>query len=112
MIYRLIYVPWSIRIPRIPEYAAHDLQISMRTFSKECIFPIYEISYIRYRPDFRLLDMEGRLCSIRLVTVCPGSSDPFYVVTYYIKRVTTSWTYSIYLEFGLKILLDIWYLVG
>ena len=28
-------------------------------------------------------------------TVCPGSSDPFYVVTYYIKWVTTSWTYSI-----------------
>ena len=28
-------------------------------------------------------------------TVCPGSSDPFYIVTYYIKWVTTSWTYSI-----------------
>ena len=28
-------------------------------------------------------------------TVCPGSSDPFYIVTYYIEWVTTSWTYSI-----------------
>ena len=27
-------------------------------------------------------------------TVCPRSSDPFYIVTYYIKWVTTSWTYS------------------
>ena len=27
--------------------------------------------------------------------VCPGSSDPFYVVTCYIKWVTTSWTYGI-----------------
>ena len=27
-------------------------------------------------------------------TVCPGSSDPFYVVTYNIKWVTTSWTHS------------------
>ena len=27
-------------------------------------------------------------------TVCPGSSDPFYIVTYYIKWVTTSWIYS------------------
>ena len=27
--------------------------------------------------------------------MCPGSSDPFYIVTYYIKWVTTSWTYSI-----------------
>ena len=23
----------------------------------------------------------------------PGSSDPFYIVTYYMKSVTTSWTY-------------------
>ena len=30
-------------------------------------------------------------------TICPGSSDPFYVVNYYIKRVTTSWTYSRFL---------------
>ena len=30
-----------------------------------------------------------------VITVCPGSSDPFYVVSYYIKWVTTSWTYSI-----------------
>ena len=26
--------------------------------------------------------------------MCPRSSDPFYVVTYYIKWVTSSWTYS------------------
>ena len=25
-------------------------------------------------------------------TMCPRSSDPFHMVTYYIKRVTTSWT--------------------
>ena len=29
-------------------------------------------------------------------TICPGSSDPFYILTYYIKWVTTSWTYSLY----------------
>ena len=27
-------------------------------------------------------------------TVCPRSSDPFYIVIYYMKWVTTSWTYS------------------
>ena len=27
-------------------------------------------------------------------TVCPRSSDPFYIVTNYIKWVTTSWTHS------------------
>ena len=29
-------------------------------------------------------------------TLCPRSSDPFYVVSYNMKWVTTSWTYSIY----------------
>ena len=32
----------------------------------------------------------------RFDTVCPRSSDPFYIVGYYIKWVTTSWTYSTY----------------
>ena len=27
-------------------------------------------------------------------TVCPGSSDPFYIVSWYIKWVTTAWTHS------------------
>ena len=27
-------------------------------------------------------------------TLCPRSSDPFYIVSYYIKWVTTSWTHS------------------
>ena len=27
-------------------------------------------------------------------TVCQRRSDPFYIVSYYMKRVTTSWTYS------------------
>ena len=30
-----------------------------------------------------------------MCTVCPRSSDPFYIVSNYIKLVTTSWTYSI-----------------
>ena len=30
----------------------------------------------------------------RISTICPGSSDPIYIVSYYIKWVTTSWTYS------------------
>ena len=30
----------------------------------------------------------------RKCTVCPRSSDPFYIVSYYIKWGTTSWTYS------------------
>ena len=27
-------------------------------------------------------------------TICPGSSDPFYIASYFLKWVTTSWTHS------------------
>ena len=30
----------------------------------------------------------------KIYTVCSKSLDPFYIVTYYIKWVKTSWTYS------------------
>ena len=36
----------------------------------------------------------GNVCMKEFGPVCPKSSDPFFVVTYYIKWVTTSWTYS------------------
>ena len=36
------------------------------------------------------------ICQIvDISTEVPRSSDPFYIVTYYIKWVTTSWTYGI-----------------
>ena len=32
---------------------------------------------------------------LKINTVCPrSSSDPFYIVSYYITWVTTSWTHS------------------
>ena len=31
-------------------------------------------------------------------TICPRSSDQFYIVSYYINWVTTSWTNSTYLQ--------------
>ena len=37
---------------------------------------------------------------IRHYTICPRSSGPFHIVAYYIKWVTTSWTYSIKLMSG------------
>ena len=46
-------------------------------------------------------------------TVCPESSDPFYIVTYYVKWVSTSWTYckrinKIKLLTGMKQLTNNW----
>ena len=31
-------------------------------------------------------------------TVCPRNSDPFYIITYYINWVTTSWTDGIFIS--------------
>ena len=44
---------------------------------------------IQYHPQIK--DSPQVICSKTYgtyTTVCPGSSDPFYIVTYYIKRVT------------------------
>jgi len=43
-----------------------------------------------------------------LDTVCPRSSDPFYVVTYCIKWVTTSWTYSMTL--AVQCIYRVWFM--
>ena len=37
------------------------------------------------------------------VTVCPRSSDPFYIVIYYKKWVTTSWTDGNSMQFTVPI---------
>ena len=39
--------------------------------------------------------------------ICPSSSYPFYIVTYYIKWVTTSWTPKLELKHTVGILLTI-----
>ena len=59
----------------------------------------------RLRKDFKsLLEETGYVTPGKkldevgyLTTVCPRSSATFYIVTYYIKWVTTSWTYSTYI---------------
>ena len=54
-----------------------------------------------------LPDIKQKICQIKfnksryssqwtnIGTICPGRRDPFYIVSYYIKLVTTSWTHSI-----------------
>ena len=34
-----------------------------------------------------------QVCIFNRHTVCPRSSDPFYIVSYYVTWVTTSWAY-------------------
>ena len=58
--------------------------------------------YVNYCDFFSLFDTIGCPSVVFIVfiatssTVCP--SDPFYVVTYFIKWVPTSWTYNISMD--------------
>ena len=45
-----------------------------------------------YRLWFRDLSQVGTYSSGLVYSECPRSSDPFYIVAYYITGVTTSWT--------------------
>ena len=40
--------------------------------------------------------------------MCPRSSDLFYIVTYCIKWVNTSWTHTVYLMFSTPKVFDVW----
>ena len=46
--------------------------------------------------DTRLMSVD--MMASQGYTVCPRSSDSFYILTYYIKWVTISWTHSIFFE--------------
>ena len=56
-------------------------------------------SYLMIKSNARLYLILGVMFKQRYIsmvyTVCPRSSDPFCIESYHIKRVTTSWTYSI-----------------
>ena len=54
-----------------------------------CPYIKHQTDCIVWAPQCRLLVRREVYC------VSKRSSDPFYLVTYYIKWVTTSWTYSI-----------------
>ena len=41
-----------------------------------------------------IIQCRNTVFNLKTTTVCPGSSDPFYIVSYYVKWATTSWTYS------------------
>ena len=62
---------------------------SCTTISK--ILSIVHTNHIPLRPGLNISpDFD-----VNTYTICPRSSNPFYIVTYYIKWVTTSWTLSI-----------------
>ena len=48
-------------------------------------------------PTDLLASLDNRL---QQTIVCQRSSDPFYVVTYYIKYVTTPWTYIMFIVYN------------
>ena len=64
----------------------------MRTrFKSSYLGKKFQITYLGY---FMSKKSQPNSYSKLLYTVCPKSSDPSYVVSYYINGVTTSWTFS------------------
>ena len=51
---------------------------------------------MRDRQTATVRDRQTETVFFKNHTVCPGSSDPIYIVTFFIKWVTTSWTDSIH----------------
>ena len=69
------------------EYRSIEVLYSYE-MSKLCPFRIISCRHIKK------LDLKTQAVE-QLNNVCPGNSDHFYIVSYNIKRVTTSWKYSI-----------------
>ena len=47
------------------------------------------------------MDLVIVVYNVKYCTICPRSSDPFYIVTYFIKWVTTSWTHYRKMHMGI-----------
>ena len=80
----------------------HSMNIAAPTFNmvhKKFILQKF-VSDTKYSYDKHYVHNDILRCFIDhfehlVYTICPGSSDPFYIVTHYnIKWVITSWTYS------------------
>ena len=72
----------------------NDRLIGLTTFVETLTAHLHrENKYRGWRPcicnnENYLLSEKSTFC-----TICPGSSGPFYIVTYFIKWVSTSWTH-------------------
>ena len=75
-----------------------SLRLAMTTLAKENFCPGISGRVAdpdRFDPDPTLEEPDHFELLSSHNNVCTRSSDPFYVVFYYIKWVTTTWTYSI-----------------
>ena len=95
----------------IVSYYNYGSRLLGHTVRRDDVYTVIIFKFILFRINLELLKMGDepglfRLFSplspttrqttraLQVHTVRPRSSDPFYVVTYYIKWATTSWTYS------------------
>ena len=95
------HVVWICPIPPLsPSSCYHSAnsgasgttQLSLLT-----MWPTWKIYMLCWR-SFSPISI-GYILRVLETTVCPRSSDQFYIVSYYIKWVTTSWTHSIQAHF-------------
>ena len=54
----------------------------------------FRYPHLTLYPDPYKVKLRIWIPDIHQTTVYSRSRDPFYIVSYYIKRITTSWTYS------------------
>ena len=99
--YHLISVPWSTFhsekwYPRFPvrlQKLTSPLRTECAAFRDSTTLSHSGTCVILYVKEVLFISIN--IYVYRLVyTICPGSSDPFYIVSYYIRWVTTSWTHS------------------
>ena len=94
----------TLRLPKLNLYILTFVQIQtkgqpiLNNLCPRGLVPFYEVNcYIEINKTFWQQNIKflGKYSKYAFwdITICPGSSDPFHIVSYYI--VTTSWTYSI-----------------
>ena len=77
----------SPREPGNLNYYVSCVILTLQNFARPQVGAVSFAQSLRHRSHRCFFFIKG--------TICPKSSDPFYIVTYYIKWVTTSWTDSI-----------------
>ena len=78
---------------RVADLNYNKIWIQIHKLKKNFFFNVSQNLFCIYLKNF--LIYEKKVIDAYNDTVCPRSSDPFYVSTCYIKWVTTFWTYSI-----------------
>ena len=107
--YRIFLLPKIISLCNHKKNYVNQLLIVVSLFEERPIFRLWFRALVLQTKMFIRKEMFTTLKKFehslvvdiceKFIVVCPRSCNPFYIVSYYIKWVTTSWTYSIWDSF-------------